>query len=233
MKNTYEELLKKYISKSNKSSSPLSFDQYKHENNLSYRDSYANAIGALYASSKRSGSDYGANKENIANKGLQNSGYSDYIDALATKKFNDGLTSLSNDLNAKESKSASSYAGYLEQYESKKNSLKNSVMSHLINNDIVDLSTAIAYGMSAGLSEEEATLVGQGAYEVTRQKVLNNILEQTASLGLDKEGAKLLGIKMGLSEDDAMSVAEEVAELLDYYQSISEDYLDFLKQRAD
>ena len=106
-------------------------------------------------------------------------------------------------------------------------------MSHLVDNDVVDINTAVAYGMSAGLSEEDALLIGRTAYEVTKQKVLNSILEQTASLGLDKDGAKLLAIKMGISDDDADELAEEVAEMLRYYQNISEDYLEFLEQRSN
>jgi hypothetical protein len=105
-------------------------------------------------------------------------------------------------------------------------------MSHLIDNDIVDINTAIAYGVTAGLSKEDATLVGQSAYEVTKQKVLNKILEQTVSLGLDTEGAKMLAIKMGVSESDAEEIAKEVGEMLDYYRNLSDDYLEFLENRS-
>ena len=126
-----------------------------------------------------------------------------------------------------------SYKGYLESFADKQSSKKRSVMSHLLNNDIVDLNTAIAYGMSAGLSEDEAREVGQNAYELAKTKVFNSILEQTVSLGLDKEGARMLAIKMGISETDASAFADEVSELLEYYGNISKDYLDFLEDRAN
>ena len=106
-------------------------------------------------------------------------------------------------------------------------------MSHLVSNDVVDLNTAIAYGVSAGLSREEAEEIGKSAYDVTKQKVFNSILQQTVSLGLDKEGARQLAIKMGVSEADALDFANEIGELLDYYGNISDEYLEFLEQRAN
>ena len=125
-----------------------------------------------------------------------------------------------------------SYVSYLDKYKDKTSSVKKSVMSHLISNDVVDLNTAIAYGISAGLSKEDATLVGQTAYEVTKQKVFNTLLEQTVSLGLDAYGAKLLALKMGVSDVDANAFASEISDLLKYYGNISEDYLEFLEQRS-
>ena len=62
-------------------------------------------------------------------------------------------------------------------------------------------------------------------------KVFNSILEQTVRLGLDSEGARQLAVKMGVSDEDAKSFAEEIQELLDYYGNISEEYLEFLEQR--
>ena len=106
-------------------------------------------------------------------------------------------------------------------------------MSHLVNNGVVDLTTAIAYGISAGLSQEDAENVGRSAYGVAKQKVFNTILEDTVRLGLDKEGARLLAVKMGVSDEDARGFAEEISALLDYYGDISNDYLEFLEQRAN
>lgn len=230
---TLEKLLKSYNSTARLPSTPLSFESYKHKNGLSYGKKYSDAVKSLFASSKKSMSGYGLNKDDFVSSGLQKSGYAKYVDKMASDRFTNGLASLANSYGSDESAARDSYAGYLTSYENKKSSLRSSVMSHLINNEIVDMNTAVAYGMSAGLSEEDATLVGRTAYEVTRQKVLNNILEQAAGLGLDKTGAEILARKMGLSEEDAKSISEEVYELLDYYSSISDDYLEFLEQRAN
>lgn len=209
------------------------YDEYKRKNGLLDPYGFSSAIGALYASSKRDLSSYGINNRNISNKGLQNSGYASYIDSLSKTKLDTGLNAIRDEYSNKEYDASLGYLGYLESYRDKTNTLKKSVMSHLVSNDVVDLNTAIAYGVSAGLSREEAEEIGRSAYDVTKQKVFNSILQQTVSLGLDKEGARQLAIKMGVSEADALDFANEIGELLDYYGNISDEYLEFLEQRAN
>lgn len=230
---TLEELVKKYLEGKPSLGTPDTYDTYKHKNGLSGAKSYSDAAAKLYASSKRESSTFGANSRIINNKGLQNSGYAAYIDALSKSSLNSGLGSLKSNYLNSETESRQSYARYLDKYRDKLERTKRSVMSHLVNNDVVDLDTAVTYGISAGLSKEDAVLVGQSAYEVTKQKVFNNLIEQTVSLGLDKDGAKALAIKMGVSEEDATGFADEIDELLKYYLSLSDGYLEYLEQRDD
>ena len=208
------------------------YEEYKRKNGLDNLGGYANAVSALYAASKRGLSSYGQNNRQISNKGLQNSGYSAYIDELSKSKFNSGLKKINDEYRKLETDASLGYAGYLEKYADKQATLKKNVLSHLISNDVVDLNTAIAYGISAGLSREEAESAGRSAYEVTKQRVFNSILEQTVTLGLDKEGARQLAIKMGVSEADAELFAEEIGDMLSYYGNISKEYLEYLEQRT-
>ena len=209
-----------------------SYDLYKHKNGINTAKSYSDAVSSLYASSRKNLSSYGQNNRILNNKGLQNSGYADYIDASADTSFDLGKNALKSSYAEKETQNLSSYASYLDSYKNKQQSLKSSVLSHLIDNEITDLATAVAYGINAGLSFDDAKSLGQSAYSVTKDKVTNEILKQSASLGLDREGAKMLAIKMGMTTSDAEAIANEVAELLQYYSSISEDYLEFLEQRS-
>lgn len=235
MKNatTLEELVKKYLKDSPLIGKADTYDLYKHKSNLGGAKAYSDAVASLYLKAKESLPTFGQNSRKISNNGLQNSGYSAYVGSLAKQNFNQGLSSLNKTFSDNEAKARSSYASYLDTYLNKKKSVARSVMTHLIDNDVTDITTATAYGMSAGLSKEDAEAIGKSAYEVTRQKLFNKILEQSASLGLDKDGAKLLAMKMGISETDADSLAQEVNELLKYYKNISEDYLDFLEERAN
>lgn len=164
---------------------------------------------------------------------MQNSGYSSYIDDSADNAFHSGAEALKDTFVQNESKAKASYASYLEKYSDKQKQIKNSVMSHLISNDVVDLNTAIAYGINAGLSREDAQSVGKSAYEITKQKVLNKIIEQTVSLGLDEKGAKMLALKMGVTEADANGIAKEVGDLLKHYRSVSDEYLDYLEKMSN
>ena len=230
---TLEELIKKYRSTTPALSAPDSYDVYKHKNRLENIGSYSNAVASLYAASKRGSSQYGANNRKLSNKGLQNSGYAAYVDSLSKNSFKSGAEALKDNFAKAEDDSRFSYAAYLDKYREKKETVKKSVMSHLVDNDVVDINTAIAYGMNVGLSPEDAKAIGESAYEITKQKTLNKILEQTVSLGLDKDGAKALALKMGISEEDANSLAEEVDDMLKYYSNISKEYLEFLEQRSN
>ena len=213
-------------------SSPDSYESYKRKLGIDPKAGYAAAVGSLYAAMKKNLASYGTNSVKLDNKGLQNSGYADYVDSLANSSFNSGLSKIKADYSERESDARLGYAGYLDSYRDKQSTLKKSVMSQLVNNDVVDLDTAIEYGISAGLSREDAEAVGKSAYELTKQRVFNSVLSETVRLGLDKEGARKLAVKMGVSDADALSFANEIGEMLEYYGTISKEYLEFLEQRS-
>ena len=229
---TLEELIKKYLGDVPLIGQADTYDLYKHKKGLDDAKSYSDAMTSLYLKSKQGSPSFGTSNRIINNKGLQNSGYSDYVGSLIENKFKSDADELKDSYKQSEEKSRSSYASYLEAYADKKNRVKKSVMTHLADNDITDMTTAIAYGMSAGLSKEDAEAVGKGAYEIVKKKVFDSILDKSGSLGLDKEGARLLAVKFGLSDEDAKAISEEVSEFLKYYKNISEDYLEFLEQRG-
>lgn len=228
-----DNILKRATEGARKDNRADTYEEYKRKNGLDDRGGYASAVNSLYAASQRGLSSYGKTGARLADAGLSTGGYAAYINELSKQKFNTGLAQIKDSYAKKEADASLGYVGYLEKYADKQNSLKKSVMSHLIQNDVVDLNTAIAYGISAGLSEADAESVSKSAYEVTRQKVFNSILEQTVTLGLDKEGARQLAIKMGVSETDAKLFADQIGDMLEYYGNISKEYLEFLEQRSN
>ena len=231
--NTLEDILKDREGNKSTNKGADTYEDYLRKNGLFNMRGYADAVDALYAASKKNLSSYGVNNREINNKGLQNSGYASYIDDMAKSGFNTGLNKINAAYAQKEQDARAGYLSYLEKYNNKTARLKNSVLSHLIKNGVVDINTAIAYGVSAGLSGEDAEAIGNSAYEVTRQKIFNSILEQTVRLGLDSEGARQLAIKMGVSETDAKLFADQIGDMLEYYGNISKEYLEFLEQRSN
>ena len=226
---TLEDFMKKYISNQKLSNGADSFETYKFKNGVDYDNDFNKAAVNLYANKKKNASSYGANYRNLANKGLQNSGYADYIDNLANLTYASNLSKLENKKSDAQKLALGGYSDYLEKYSNKQTSLKKSVSSHLIKNNVVNLEDAIAYGLSMGLSQEDAIAIGENAYSVTKQKVYNDILKEAVSFGLDKEGAVMLAKKMGMTDSDAEAVGEEVREMMSHYQNVSQSYLDYLK----
>ncbi len=209
------------------------YDMYKYKSGTDLDRDYYSDLSSLYAATKKKLSGYGSKSTALANNGLQSSGYSAYIDSKARSEY----ASKYNDLTAKrisdENKMQLGYSDYLDQAAKEKASLKKSVLSSLIDGNIIKLDDAIAYGMSAGLSKDDANEVGQTVYSITKQKVLNGLMEQVVSLGLDSTGAALLAEKMGISHSDAVKFGKEAEEMLKYYANISDAYLKYLENQAN
>lgn len=233
IKNTLEGFILDRHKKEIKDNLPDTYEVYKRKNGIFDSHGYADAINKLYFESKKDLASYGINSRKISNKGLQNSGYASYIDALSNKTFWAGRDAIKQAYSEKENEHELGYLAYLEKYKKNEDKLGKNVLSHLVKNGVVDLELAVAYGMSAGLSKEAAENIGKSAYELTKKKVFNSILEQTVKLGLDSEGAKLLAMKMGISESDAQGFSEEIQEILDHYRNVSEEYLEYLEQRTN
>lgn len=229
---TLEEFMKKYIANKTVANNADTFDVYKHKTGADYDRSFTRAVESLYASKGKSSAEYGRNYQSLSNKGLQNSGYSEYINELSDRNFKNGITALRGERDLAEAKTFKGYSEYLEKYTKAQNALKESVSSHLISNGVVNLDDAIGYGISQGLSEEDAIAIGQNVYSVNKQKVFNDIMAQVAALGLDRDGAVMLAKKMGVTESDAEAFGDEIGELLKHYSSVSQGYLEYLEQRS-
>ncbi len=227
-----EEFISSYLEENKRQKSADSYAEYLHKNGLGTAREYAEEMDKLYAKRKTGNAEYGINKRNIDAFGLQNSGYADFVNNLSDNLYKRGVNSAEQKMRKKELDSMSGYLGYLEKHTEKRNQLKNDVMSYLVKNQIVDLEDAVRFAIDSGLDENEALAVADGAYRTNKQKVFNEILKQVASLGLDTEGAVMLARKMGVSDKDAESFGEEISELLEYYGSISDEYLAFLEEQA-
>lgn len=229
---TLEDFMKKYIENRAATSGAMTYDAYKYGQGANYDRDYAKAVESLYAKTSKTSAGYGQNYQALSNKGLQNSGYSEYIDELSDRSFSKGLTALKGERDLEEAKTIKGYSDYLERYAKEQNALKSAVSSHLISTGVVNLDEAVAYGLSLGLSREDAIAIGQSVYSANKQKVFNDIIAQVATLGLDRDGAIALAKRMGVTDGDAEAFGDEVEDMLKHYSSVSEGYLEYLSQRS-
>ncbi len=210
-----------------------SYADYLHKNGTVYESNYAASMDKLYSDKLKNSATYGRTARDMTTMGLQNSGYENYIDAMAEATYAKDAERLESERTAAEYKSRTGYLDYLEKYESQRTSLKNSVISHLIKNRIVDINEATSFALESGLTEKEAEAVAAAAYSTNKQRVFNEILKQTATLGLDREGALMIASDMGASDEDAAEFADRIDELLRHYGSISADYIKYLEDKAN
>ena len=229
---TLEDFMKKYVENQKLHNTADTLDVYKHKTGTNYDRSFAKAVESRYAKKGKHTSDYGRNYRDLSNKGLQNSGYSEYIDVISRRDFEKGVTALKGERDLAEAKTLSGYAGYLDSYRKQQNAIKESVSSHLIDKGVVNLDDAVAYGLSQGLTEADAIAIGQNVYSVNKQKVFNDIISQVATLGLDRDGAVMLAKKMGVTDEDAELFGNEISDMLKHYSNLSEGYLEYLEQNS-
>jgi hypothetical protein len=229
---TLEDFMKKYIENQKLHGGADTLDTYKHKTGADYDRTFARALESLYAKKFKSTANYGQNYRNLSDKGLQNSGYSKYIDELSQSNFKKGERALKGERDLAEAKTLSGYANYLEGYKKQQNAIKQSVSSHLIDKGVVNLDDAVAYGLSQGLTEADAIAIGKNAYTVNKQKVFNDIISQVAALGLDRDGTVMLAKKMGVTDEDAELFGDEISEMLKHYSNISDGYLEYLEQNS-
>lgn len=229
---TLEDFMKKYLGNQARASGADSYDLYRHKNGIDIASDYSDKADGIYSKYMKGLATYGANNRKIANKGLQNSGYASYISSRSLSNLGSSLDSLSSKKAKSEAAALGGYASYLDSYLRSERSTRSSVISYLVNNDVADRDSAIAYGISRGLSESAAREAAESAYSVTIQRIQNDVLEHAVSLGLDKEGAVLLAKKLGASDEDADRIGGEVEEMLKHYRNISDEYLEYLEEKS-
>lgn len=230
---TLEDFMKKYISNQTRSSGADSFNDYKYKNGIDYDRTYAKAMESLYLDKQRNQAGYGQNYRKLSNQSLQNSGYAKYITDQANYLYNTKSNQIKALRDTDEAKAIGGYQKYLSSYNDRQNSLKESVASHLISNSIVNINDAISYGLSQGLSTEDALAIGKNVYSINKQKVFNDILYQVTSYGLDKDGVINLAKKMGITDEDAQIFASEIDDLISHHYESTKNYLDYLEQKSD
>ncbi len=209
-----------------------SLEVFKHKSGADYRTSYSDTMRSLYAGLKRNLSSQSVNNTALANKGLQNSGFSAYMKSKLRSGYKSDAIKAEGQRGEDENALINNYRSYIEKHTEKQSGIRNQVAEHLVNTGILNKADAVSYAMGAGLSESDAISVAENVYSINRKKLLDDILKQTASLGLDREGAVMLAKKMGASDEDAEMIGDEVNELLEYYASISEDYLEYLEENS-
>ena len=235
IKTNLKDFIKKHVTSDTKNVGALSFDEYKAGRGLDYDDVYSRGISDAYTKLASSDPYYGAKGESLYQSGLSGSGYAEYLGKKSKGTYESTLRSLYEQRAKSEARAKEGYASYLSEYESGRASLMKSVRGELIKNSIINPDTAYNYAISAGLTESEANTVTKAVYDVSRERIMAEIIAKAASLQINGKAAETLAIKMGLTEEDSLLVREEVEKYLgdNGNFTVPEGYLDELEDKAD
>lgn len=184
---------------------------------------FSDAIRSLLTSAKMSSAGYGARAEQLSSLGLSGSGYGDYLKTKTENILLSKLGTLENKKIKTNVKADAAHLAYIEQYEKEKaeaekeyaarqESLKNKLTSYAKTNGITDYDELYKYGIASGLSEENAKVAAERGVREAKNKIRLQNIEKAQSVIISKHLTKTqayeYAVTLGLSEEDAKSLAE-------------------------
>ena len=222
MAKTKQDFTEEYLKKKKISS----YDEYvadtQSQAEATLRESISRADTAL-AQSKAS---YGARAASLLSRGLNGSGYGDYLEGAAYAARVKSVSEAQKAYERKQNESKASYAAYLEKldaeaeeaYEKEQETLS-SAFSKLLSANIVDEGSAAAFLMGLGVDEESAKALAKKNAEVqkgvgTRR---NSVLSYALSHNMYYSRAYAYALANGLSADVAKEIAKISQEARDSF----------------
>ncbi len=201
-KNSIEEYIKKYMNRIEK----VSADEKKHS--YEPKTLFSGAIANAVSKKIKESAGYGTKAERLANLGLSNSGYADYINSRAAEKAKEHIDSAAS-LTLKTIAEERENAAFDER---KILELQKKLISFTINNDIVDKPLLYDYAKALGISKDRLdTAVNYAISENEKHKRTKNYDKVHSTIiyrRLTSKETYEYAISLGLSEEDAKKLAD-------------------------
>lgn len=210
----------------------MSIREYAAENRTAADADFGNALKEASLDYRRSLPSYGVLGSKLDTYGLDGSGYANYLSDKARGEYDSAVTEAKAGLMKSNNSLMNGYSKYIEQFATDRSALRRNVQDKLISRRVYDMDAAYDYGISAGLTPEEARTISTTVYNSLRGDAKKKVIDRAISLRLDAEGTKKYAISMGLNEADAISVADEAADLLKHYSEYTDGYWDYLNNKS-
>ena len=158
--------------------------------------------------------DYGAAADELSDRGLDRSGYADYLREKNEETYRRASAEVA-ERNA-ERDTGKGYLAYLKDWENAQDKLMKKTLSNLASTRVTNISDAYADALSAGLTDDRARLVSRvapslGKYGTRRlRQGIAGVLTVSLSAGLSGAEAELLARAFGVPEEDAKKLRKTV-----------------------
>lgn len=229
-----EEKYKNILSKNEKDSYYTYVSKCGTRANEKYHDSLSYADTDLMMKS----TNYGALAENLNSSGLNRSGYEDYISSQNVKSYASKLRNADEIRQIGEFRNKTNYKNYISDYETMQLKISESVIKKIASNDIISLEDAYAEAVNAGISKNLAYATAKAGVDKVKESFKKKAVEYAKLNALTAEEAKNYAIEIGLDEDSAKLVYDEISSLTDeekdFYSNMSaEEYYEYIKSKAN
>ena len=196
-------------------------------------DTYSSAIEKLYSDSARAKAGYGTTAEMLGDMGLTNSGYAKYVDSRINESLKSGISDVLSQKSTAKSSLGSSYEDYVKDYVNDRNKLTVSITDKLISNKILNYDSAYFYAVTAGLSDNEAKIAAENAYNALRQGVISSIITELTNMHLTADMATTLAKSYGLNGADVERVRNYALIIEGRKDEVSDEFLKELEDMSD
>ena len=222
-----------YIKNQSINNGPGEYQAYIAEQSAKIDSTYSNALENLYSDNAKSYAGYGTTAQRLSDMGLTDSGYAKYINRLAKTRLESGKDDLLSQKYEARSALGASYEDYIKSYVDKRNTLTANITDKLIGNKILDYASAYSYAVSAGLSDSEAKIASQNAYNALRQGIISSIITDLTNMHLTTDMATTLAKSYGLNNADVERVRNYALIIEGRKDEVSDEFLKELEDLSD
>ena len=232
-KSSLQSFFEDYIRNQSINNGPGDYQTYVSEQSAKIDSTYGDAMEQLYLDSKKSLAGYGAKAQSLSDMGLTNSGYAKYIDSQVNSQLKEGRNDIISQKGEAKSALGLSYKDYIKDYVDNRNKLTANITDKLINNKILDYNSAYSYAVSAGLSDSEAKIASQNAYNALRQSIISSIITELTNMHLTTDMATTLAKSYGLNSADVERVRNYALIIEGRKGEVSDEFLKELEDMSD
>ncbi len=191
----------------------------------------AEAIARADTSYKTALSGYGKSAERLAERGLANSGYAEYLNALAKQRQNNAITDATLAKEKNKAKVTKEYESYLDGIEDDRLKRYEKAVRSIQSDNLAAYGAAYERALSFGLDEESASRAATEASKVVKATLKQKLLSEIATKRLTSAATRAYALTLGLDQEAADELAEYAHRLNESVKSdeTTESYLEYLK----
>ena len=214
-----------------------SYYTYISKNGIRANDKYHDTLAKADTERMLSSTDYGALAEKLSSSGLNGSGYEDYINSLSVKGYTEQLKKADERRQTDEYKNKKNYTDYLSDYEAVQLKISESLIKKIASGNNFSIEDAYAEAIEAGISKTLAYATAKAGVDKAKDTFKSKAIQHAKLNGLSAEEARSYALMLGLDEDSAKYVYDEISNLSDeekeFYSKMSaSEYYEYIKSQA-
>lgn len=214
------------------------YESYLLKSGIRTDERYYDSLAKADTVRRLADSNYGTTAESLRSKGLNESGYEDYVKSRASTSYYKGVGAAELGKKSDEYENRRGYENYLAGYESLQSKISESVISKIASGMNFNLDDAFGEAVRAGVARNLAYVTAQSGVRKAKENAMYKAIQYAKINKLSANQAKEYALSLGLEETYAKNVYKEISALTEneknYYASMTAgDYYGYIKSQAN